>query len=276
MSKFSEIFYDLVAKRLGQIYQFAVEFGPKIALAMIIFLIGWICAVLLKKIISKFLKALGLDVLSEKAGLKNFFEKGGIKKKPSAIIGLLFYWIIIFNTLVMIFNTLELDTVSQLIQQSLIYIPKFIVALILLFVGIFLSRFVGKLVETTSRLGNINFYSVLGKIGRYLIMALTIMICLEYLGVARISIIIIFGVVPLIASLLFIIGGREIISGILAGRLLIKEYKPGDTIEFNSISGQVKMIDLVVTKITVGDGEIIIPNSELVKQTIKRVQKIPK
>jgi len=272
MSKFGEIFQDLVVKKLTQSYQFTIEFGPKIALAIIIFLIGWICAVLLKKIVSKLLKALGFDVLSEKVGLKHFLEKGGIQKKPSSLIGLLFYWIIIFSALVMAFNTLELNTASQLIQQVFSYIPKFIVALILLVVGIFLSHFIGKLVEATSHLASIHFYRALGKAAHYLVMALAVMICLEYLGVAKTSIVIIFGVVPLIASLLFIIGGRDIVSSILAGRLLMKEYKQGDTIEFDSISGQIKIIELFVTKITVKEGEIIIPNSELAKKIIKKVE----
>jgi len=273
MSKFAEIFQDLVVIKLEQLYQFTMQFGPKIALAIIIFLIGWVCAILLKKIVSKLLKALGLDVLSEKAGFKHFLEKGGIQKKPSALAGLVFYWIIIFSALITAFNTLELNTASQLIQQVLSYMPKFIVALILFVMGIFLSQFVGKLVETTSHLASINFYRLIGKAARYLVMALAIMICLEYLGVAKTSIAIIFGVVPLIVSLLFIMGGREIVSSILAGRLLMKEYKQGDTIEFDSISGQIQSINVVTTKITGKEGEIIIPNSELAKKIIKKITK---
>ena len=276
MSKFAEIFQALVVKKLVQSYQFTMEFGPKIALAIIIFLIGWICAVLFKKIVSKLLKALGFDVLSEKTGLKHFLEKGGVQKKPSALIGLLFYWAIIFSALVMAFDTLELNTVSQLIKQVLSYMPKFAVAFILLVMGIFLSQFVGRLVEAISHLASIHFYRALGKTARYLVMALAIMICLEYLGVARSAIIIIFGVVPLIASLVLIIGGREIISSILAGRLLMKEYKQGDTIEFDSTSGRITTVDLVFTKITAKDGEIVIPNSELAKKIIKRVERPPK
>lgn len=173
----------------------------------------------------------------------------------------------------MAFDTLGFNTASQLIQQVLSYIPKFIVALILLVVGISLSQFVGKLVEATSHLASINFYRALGKTARYLVMALAIMICLEYLGVSKISIVIIFGAVPLIASLLFIIGGREIVSSILAGRFLSKEYKQGDTVEFDSISGQIRSIDLVTTKITGKEGEIIIHNSELSKKVVKKIRK---
>ncbi|MBU0710016.1 MAG: hypothetical protein KJ793_04810, partial [Candidatus Omnitrophica bacterium] len=74
MLKFNQIFQDLVFKKLEQLYQFIMESGPKIALAIVILLIGWISAVILKKIVSKLLKALGLDVISEKSGFKHFLE----------------------------------------------------------------------------------------------------------------------------------------------------------------------------------------------------------
>ena len=274
MSKFTAIFQDLVVKALKDIYQFAVQFAPNMAFSIIILLIGWICALLLKKIISKVLKALGFDVLAEKTGLTHFLERGGIQKKPSFVVGLVFYWIILFSALVMVFNTMELEVASRLINQTLLYIPKIIVALILLALGMFLSRFIGKFVETTSHLANIPFYIALGKAARYAIIGLALIIALEYLSLSSAiivqSFIIIFIVVPSALSLIFLVGGRDIISSILAGRFLMKEYKKGDTIEFDSISGQIQSIDFLTTKITSNQGKIIVPNSDLVKKVVKK------
>jgi len=263
-----------VIKTLKDSYQFVIQFAPKIVLSLIILLIGWVCALLLKKIISKLLKALGFDVLAEKIGLTNFLEKGGVQKKASSIFGLVFYWLIIFSALIMVFNALELEIASKLIQQTLIYIPKLIVALILLALGIFLSRFIGKFVQASARLTNIPFHTALGKIASYVIIGLAIMIGLEYLGLATAIIIhyavIVFILVPLIIALIFLIGGKDIISNALASRMLKKEYKRGDIIEFGSISGQVDSIDLVSTKLKSKEGKIIIPNSELINKIVKK------
>ncbi|MBU4140977.1 MAG: hypothetical protein KKA80_03705, partial [Candidatus Omnitrophica bacterium] len=70
MANFGEIFQALVINTLNKAYQFATEWAPKIALSVIILLIGWLCALLLKKIVTKLLKALGFDVVSEKTGLR--------------------------------------------------------------------------------------------------------------------------------------------------------------------------------------------------------------
>ena len=275
MSKFGEIFQDLVIKTLKDSYQFVIQLAPKIALSLIILFIGCVCALLLKKIISKLLKALGFDVLADKIGLTNFLEKGGVQKKASSIVGLVFYWLIIFSALIMVFNTLELEIASRLIQQTLIYIPKIIVALILLALGIFLSKFIGKFVQTSARLANIPFHTALSKIASYVIIGLAIMIGLEYLGVATGIIIhyavIVFILVPLIIALIFLIGGRDMLSNALASRMLKNEYKKGDAIEFDSIFGQVDSIDLVSTKLKSKEGKIIIPNSELIKKVVKKL-----
>ena len=274
MSKFVEIFQDLVVKALKDIYQFVVQFAPNMAFSIIILLIGWVCALLIKKIVSKVLKALGFDVLAGKTSLTHFLERGGVQKKPSSVVGLVFYWIILFSALIMVFNTMELEVASRLINQTLLYIPKIIVALILLTLGMFLSRFIGKFVETTSHLANIPFYIALGKAARYAIIGLALIIALEYLSLSSAiivqSFIIIFIVVPSALSLIFLVGGRDIISSILAGRFLMKEYKKGDTIEFDSISGQIQSIDFLTTKITSNGGKIIVPNSDLVKKVVKK------
>ena len=274
MAKFAEIFQNLVIKTLSQTYQFVAELTPKITLSIIILLIGWLCALLLKKIVTKLLKALGFDVVSEKTGLKRFLERGGIARGPSSVIGLGFYWLIIFSALVMVFNTLGLEAATQLIKQAVFYLPKIVVALVLLALGIFLSQFMDKFVDKSAHLANIPMYGLLGKIARYVIIGLAIMIALSYLGVATSIVVqyavIIFGVVPLVVSLIFLIAGKDIVAGILAGRLLMKEYKKGDKIEFESISGEIDSIDFITTKIRSNSEEIIIPNSELAKKIIKK------
>ncbi|MDB4349750.1 mechanosensitive ion channel [Omnitrophica bacterium] len=274
MAQFGEIFRTLVVTNLEDAYRFIIEFGPKLALSVIILATGWVCAVLLKKITSKLLKGLGCDVLSEKTGLKRFLEKGGVAKSLSSIIGLVFYWLIIFSTLVMVFNTLEMGEASLLIQQTFSYIPIAVVAIILLALGVYLSRFISRFVATSARLAQIRLHEMLGKIAQYVVIGLTIMIVLEYLGLPVTMMlqyaVIIFVVVPLIVSLIFLIGGRDIVANILAGRFLAKEYELGDTIEFDSVYGSVESVDIVTTKIKARNEEIAVPNAELIARIIKR------
>ena len=118
---------------------------------------------------------------------------------------------------------------------------------------------------------NTPFYEALGVVSQYLIIGLSVMVTLDYLGVATTAVII-FAVIPVIVSLIFLIGGREIISDVLAARIIAKEYKKGDLIELDTIKGEIKSFDLMNTTIADSEADILIPNSKLVKSVVKKIK----
>ena len=79
----------------------------------------------------------------------------------------------------------------------------------------------------------------------------------------------VFIVVPIVAALALLIGGRSLLASMLAGRSLTRDLKPGDRIRFDSIEGEIISIDLVTTKLGCADGEIIIPNGVLSSKVLK-------
>lgn len=273
MSKFSEIFQKLVVDTLQNAYQFILQYAPKVIFALIIMVIGLVCAFLIKKITAKIFKALGVDVLSEKTGFKHFMEKGNINKNLSTVIGKILYWLIVFSTLIMVFDTLELKIASKLLHQIFSYLPKIIVALVLLSLGIFLSRFVNNFIQTSSRLANIPFPSILGKGAQYLLIGLAVITGLEYLDLPVEHLMeyfmIIFILIPSTLLLILLIGGKETVSSIIAGRIVIKEYKKGDLISFGTTTGTIESIGLISTKIKNDQGLVIVPNQELTTQKIE-------
>ena len=85
--QFKDIFQELVVRRFQQAFQLSAEFAPKLLFAVLILAVGWVCAVLIKKIVAKLLRAFGVDVVFEKTGGRRFLEEGGVKKRPSILIG---------------------------------------------------------------------------------------------------------------------------------------------------------------------------------------------
>ncbi|UCB56455.1 MAG: mechanosensitive ion channel [Candidatus Omnitrophota bacterium] len=276
MNRFVEIFNNLVVQSFSQVNNFISQYGPGIAFSLSLILFGWICAVIIRKIITKLLRAFGFDVLSEKTGFKKFLEKGGLKKSPSALIGNIFYWIILLNTLIMAQDALDLKVTSQLIQNIVLYIPNVVVAIIILALGVFISKFAFRFVDRTAHLANIPIHSLLGTIARYAVLGFVVIIILEHLNVSRFvmseSLIVIFGVIPLGFFLIFLVSGKEVMSNVINGRLLSHELKKGDIIECDSLSGRVEAVNAVSTKLVSDKNEeIIIPNTELAKKIIKRI-----
>lgn len=278
MSELTSIFSELSYDKLGQLYQSIKPVFSKIILSVAILFVGWICAVLVKKIIGKALKALGFDVVSEKVGLRRFLQKGGITRSPSYLIGLGFYWLIIFGAILTVFNAMQFGLTSQLVKQIVAsYAPRIIAALVLLILGVLVAQFAGRFIRTTFHLAGVPFASALGTITHYTIIGLTVIIALERLGVSSSVIMpflfILFFIVPLMICLVLIIGGREMISSLLAGRFLKKIYAKGEKIQFDSVTGEIDSIDFMTTTIKDIDGEIVIPNSEMAKKIIKKIKK---
>ncbi len=278
MNKFMEIFNNLVVQSFSQVSSFIAQYGPGVAFALALILFGWICAVIIRKIVAKLLRAFGFDVLSEKTGFKKFLKKGGIEKAPSSLIGWTFYWIILLNTLIMAQDALDLNVTSQFIQNIILYIPNVIVAIIILALGIFTSRFAFRFVDKTAHLASIPIHSLLGTIARYAVLGLTAIVILEHLNVSQLvvskSLIVIFGVIPAGFFLLFLVAGRDVVSNIINGRLLLHELKKGEAIKCESISGTVDSIGAVSTKlISDTNEEIVIPNSLLAGKIIRKITK---
>jgi len=274
MLNFKEVFHNLVIQSFAQVRDFFIAYGPGIAFAVSVIIAGWICAVLVKKIISKLLRGLGFDVLSEKIGFKRFLERGEIKRNPSSLIGQVFYWIIFINALVMASDAIDLKITSQFILKTVLYLPKAVVIIIFIALAVFISRFILNVVNKAARLAGIPFPGLSGGVARYATLGLAAMMILEYLELTAAAMtqffIVIFIVVPAALFLAFLTGGKNIIASMLAKRYIMNEYRIGDIITFDSVSGRIEGIDFVFTRLKSGSEEIIIPNAELAGKIVRK------
>jgi len=275
MRRFLSIFQELIVQPLSNVYHVVVALLPNLALAVVIVLVGWGAAILLRKVVSKLLKAIGFNVLSEKMGLTRFLRRGGVTDQPSRILGLVVYWIIIFSMLIAMFGALRLTAASTFLVDVLSFIPKIIVSIVILELGVFLGRFLGRLVDRSSQVADLPFHAMIGVITRYGVIIVALFGILDYLKLSSTllsgSFTLVFVVVPALLVLAALLGGRSLLASMLAGRFLIRDLKAGDRIAFDGIDGEIVSIDVITTKIRCQDGEFIISNADLSSKVIRRI-----
>jgi len=121
------------------------NFIPKLFGALVILIIGWIVARIVRFALSKILKAVKFDNLAEQVGINGYMAKAGLKSRGSDLIAKLGYWIVMFTVLVMFFNSLGLEVVSNLLNDVIKFIPNIIVGCILLVVGMYAAQFLSGL-----------------------------------------------------------------------------------------------------------------------------------
>ncbi len=159
-------------------------FLPTLLGVLIILIVGWIIAGLLKSVVVKLLKLIQLDVASEKAGLGDILRRGGIKPTLSELIGVLIYWLIMLLVFMTALNALGMTVAASLLDKVILYIPNVIAAVFILALGIFLSSMVGTIVRTASSNAGIVQAKFLGQLTQTVIMIFVVVITLEQLNIA--------------------------------------------------------------------------------------------
>ncbi|WP_139846579.1 mechanosensitive ion channel [Acinetobacter baumannii] len=121
----------------------AVAFLPNIFIAGVIVFVGYILAKIVRGIVEGLINSLGVQSQAEKIGL---FKNSNVGK----FLGSFVFAIIIITTLIVAFEALGIETISQpataMLNEILQAIPNIIAAGLILLVAYIVSRFVGRLV----------------------------------------------------------------------------------------------------------------------------------
>jgi len=182
--------------------------------ALVVIIIGWLLSKAIHNLVLNILKVIRLDKLSEKAGIAKFLSKGGIKYSLAELISVIIYWLLMLVVIMVTANLLGLDTVAQLMDKVVQYIPNVLTALIVMFFGALLAVFVRNIVETTAKNAGLTHAKSMGMLTHTVIIIFSVMIALEQLriGTTVISqvVSIVFGSVGLAIALAFGLGCRDI------------------------------------------------------------------
>jgi flagellar biosynthesis protein FliQ len=191
----------------------AGEFVPRILLAMLIIVVGWMVAKMVRFAIVKGLRAVNFNVLTERAGMDGFLRDGGIRADTTAILAQLFYWLVILASLVVGFNLLGLEYITDLLGRVLWFLPKVMVALLILAFGAYFARFIGNAVQAYCRNLHLQDADILGHIAQYAILAFVVLIALDQVNVGgdivRQTFLIVLAGLVFALALAFGLGGKE-------------------------------------------------------------------
>src|SRR3954469_3205147 len=123
-----------------------LTFIPKLFAAALIVLIGWLIAKMVRDILTNFLKSTGTDNIGQRFGLIQNEEETSL----SSMIGNIVFIFILIPTIITALEKLELkgiaDPAIRMLQDVLTMIPNIAVAVILLLVGVWLGKWVERMV----------------------------------------------------------------------------------------------------------------------------------
>lgn len=204
---------DLLVEPVQVFLRQAGDFLPRLALAAAVMVAGWLVAKLVRLAVVRGLRAINFHVLTERAGMDGFLKQGGIATDTSGIFAVLVYWLIILATLVIAFNGLGLTYITDLLGKVVLFLPKVIVALVILAFGAYFAGFIGHAVTAYCRNIGVADADLLGRIAQYALIVFVVLIALDQTNVGgdivRQSFLILLAGAVLGLSLAFGLGGRR-------------------------------------------------------------------
>jgi flagellar biosynthesis protein FliQ len=144
-------------------------------------------------------------------------------------VALLFYWVVILVALVIGFNSLGLAYITDLLSRVLLFVPKVMVAMLILAFGAYFAGFIGQAVTAYCRKVQLQDADLLGRISQYAILAFVVLIALDQVNVGgdivRQTFLIVLAGVVFALALAFGLGGKEWAAEMLE-RLWPRRRKP--------------------------------------------------
>lgn len=190
-----------------------LAFLPRVVIAVVVILLGWLLAKALRFAVVKALRAVNFPVLTERSGLDNFLQQGGLAGDTTTVFGVLVYWLTVLASLLIAFNGLGLTYVTDLLGRIVWFVPNVFVALLVLAFGAYFARFMRDTVHSYCRSVKLQDAALLGKLAQYAILAFVVLIALDQIKVGgdiiRQSFLIILGGVVFAVALAFGLGGKD-------------------------------------------------------------------
>jgi hypothetical protein len=129
------------------------------------------------------------------------------------VLAVLVYWLVILAALVIAFNGLGLTYITDLIGKVVLFVPKVIVALLILAFGAYFAAFIGGTIAAYCRNVGMRDAELLGRLARYAIIVFVVLIALDQVSVGgdiiRQSFLILLAGLVFALALAFGIGGRD-------------------------------------------------------------------
>ena len=204
---------NLIFEPVREMFTRMVGYLPTLLGALIILIVGWIIAKLIRNIVNRLLKLISFDKLSDKAGISEVLRKGGLKTTAGEVLSNLVYWLVIIMVLIMVVNALGMPQASGVLESLFAYIPNVIGAIFVLIIGMFLANFVSGIVRTAAGNANLPKPDIFAGISRWAIIIFAATISLRELGIAPLLVTttfnILFGGVCLALALAFGLGGKD-------------------------------------------------------------------
>ncbi|MCX7405100.1 MAG: hypothetical protein CK530_01485 [Planctomycetaceae bacterium] len=254
-----------------------IGLAPKMVAMVVVLVVGYVLARWVGSFIAVVSEKIGLQTAAEKSGLAKSMHDVGIRRPLPAIVGGIVFWLLMCVFVMAAFNILGLDSVSAAMGEVVNYIPRLLVATVVVVIGLLAATFLRGVVATSADRVGLTYAEYLAGGCYWVLSLLTFIAAFNQLGIqfALLEKLILIGSAGLAAgfALAFGLGGRDVMSGILSGYYVRQRLQAGDTVSVAGFEGTVREVGPVATVIETRENGIIhrhsVPNARMLQEAVR-------
>lgn len=192
---------DNLSNAVGDALRSVATFVPKLVAFILILVIGYLIAKALGKAVDKILERVGFDRAVERGGIKRALAQS--KYDASQIVGKIVYYAVLLFVLQLAFGIFGPNPISDLLTGVIAFLPKALVAVIIIVVTAAIAAAVRELISDT--LGGLSYGRTLATVAAVFILGLGIIAALNQVGIATTV------TTPILITVLATIGGIAVV-----------------------------------------------------------------
>ena len=204
-------------------------------------------------------------------------RQAGIQQSVGQITGAFVHWLILIFFLMAACNLVGMPTASAALAQVAQYVPKLMVAALVILVGFLLADVLRGTIATATVKAGIGYRQPLAIGVYYMLALLTVVAALEQLEIKfellNYAILLAFGALALAVGLSVGLGGRELAGGLLAGYYVRQRLQAGDLVRVAGLEGRIREVGPVATTIETEDDGLThrhsVPNSRMLRDAVQ-------
>jgi hypothetical protein len=187
-----EIILTELIQGLQEIARAFAHYLPRVIVMLIIVLIGWVIAYVLKAIVRYVLRLTKFSKLSENAGATELLKQAALPSSTELASRFVF-WVAWVGFILIGVSALGIVGLEEYTSKFFLFLPRLFVALLVLFFGLLAASFFSRAVLLAAVNANLRPSKLLSYSVRLIISLFTLSMAFEVLGVAEGTLLVAFG-----------------------------------------------------------------------------------
>lgn len=252
----------IVQDWLSQLSSQFSTYLPSLLGAATLLVAGWVLARILQVISERLLRTV-MSWLFRNPIIQGSAIRPEAQQSVPPLIGTIIFWVVLLLFVAGAIEVLGLPVVANLLSGVAAYLPRLLVAVIIVLLALLAGAVVNRAVAKAATSAALTHADWFGQLLRYAIIGVGFVVAIDQLGIDSTFLILLAAIVAGTtlgaAALAFGLGARSAVSNLLASQYVQRHYQVGQMIKIGQVEGRIAQILPTTVILDTASGRLMVP-----------------